>query len=152
MRIVSILKEHLDSLVVDGSLAEAIYAYPAQFNNIAGRCNTPVGILITPNEWRLDIDTATAKEVGYFNIYFLTPQKELDFNADLNEVEIDKMIDAACKLLASLKSDRRVHIETTEITANSIYDANNRNLTGCRLRIKVKESQGRCIVPLTTCY
>jgi hypothetical protein len=144
MRIVSILKEHLDSLINDG-LTETLYTYPAQFNNIAGRCGMPVGVLVTPNEWTLEIDTITAREVGFFNIYFLTPQLELDFNAVKNEIEIDKMIDVACKYVALLKHDKRIHLENVEIMGNSLYDVNNKNLTGCRLRIKVKEQQGRCI-------
>lgn len=144
MRIVSILKEHLDSLVNNG-IKEAIYAYPAQFNNMAGRCQTPVGLLITPNEWTLDIDTITAREIGFFNVYFLTAQSDIDFDAVKNEKEIDKMIDVACKYVALLKHDRRIHLESVEIMGNSLYDVNNKNLTGCRLRIKVKEHQGRCI-------
>lgn len=151
MRLVAILKEHLDALKDAGVLEETVYCYPAQFNNMAGRLKTPVGLLITPDSWELDIDTAIARENGYFNVYFLTAQDELDFDATANEVLIDAMIDAATQYLAALKSDRRIELLATEVAGTSVYDANNKNLTGCRIRIRVKELQGRCIEPLNRC-
>lgn len=145
MRIINILKEHLNAQIADGLTDAMHYGWPEQFNNVAGRIDTPVSYLITPSKWKLECDTVAAREKGTFTVYFLIPQKQLDFNADLNEALIDAMIDVAVDFIGRLKLDKRIKIEDIEVDGRSMYDTNNKNLTGVRLDLKLKESQGRCL-------
>lgn len=145
MHLVTKLNNILQSLVNDGFISERIYTYSAQFNVIAGRCRVPVGVLLLPNRWKLECDTVTAREHGVFDIYFLTTQPQLDFDATSNEVLIDNMIDVATEFIGRVKSDKSIHINEIDINLQSIYDANNKNLTGVHIAIDLKEQQGRCI-------
>lgn len=151
MHLITILKEHLQNQVTDQLIDEVVYGWPQQFNNIAGRCKTPVGYLVTPTKWKLDCNAVAARELGTFTIYFLIPQLELDFDADDNEQLIDLMIDVAVDFVGRLKLDKRVHIENIEVEGRSMYDANNKNLTGVCLTLKLLENGGRCLPTKNTC-
>lgn len=145
MRIISKLKNYLDVLVDEGYLKQSVYTYPQQFNNIAGRCEVPVGVLLTPQDWKLECDTVTAGEHGLFRVYFLTYQKELDFDAMQNEGLIDNMIDIAVVFVGMLKNNAEISVEEIDIRTKSMYDTNDKNLTGVELTLDIKEKQGRCI-------
>lgn len=151
MRIVSEIKSYLNTLKNNGYIKQSLYTYAAQFNNIAGRCDTPIGVLLTPQEWRLECDTVTAREHGIFRVYFLTLQKEMDFDATLNEALIDDMIDIAVVFVGMLKNNPKLEIEDIDISTKSMYDANDRNMTGVELALRLKEKQGRCIPTHNIC-
>lgn len=145
MNIINILREHLTAQVADGAVSETHYGWAEQFNNVAGRCQTPVSFLVTPTKWKLNIDTVRARESGVFVINFLDKQPQLDFDAVANEAVIDSMIDVAVDLVGRLRSDTRIRIEDVEVDPRSIYDANNKNLTGVQLALRIIENKGRCI-------
>lgn len=151
MHIVDILNEHLRNMVTDQFIEESHYTWSQQFNNISGRCSFPAGIQTLARNWRLECDTRTAREHGLFDVYFLDIQKELDFDADDNEKIIDRMIDLAVDFIGRLKHDKRIHIEEIDIRLQSMYDVNNKNLTGVHVMLDIKEQQGRCIPYLVTC-
>lgn len=151
MHIISILREHLNNQVSEQLVDATHYGWAEQFNNVAGRIATPVSFLLTPTSYKLECDTITAREVGYFTVYFLTPQKKLDFDAVANEALIDTMIPVAVDLIGRLKLDKRVHIEEIDVDTRSMYDTNNKNLTGIMLKLRLKESQGWCLPAVEKC-
>lgn len=145
MHTITILKEHLNAQIADGLVSAMFYGWEEQFNNVAGRIDTPVSYLCTPTSYRLECDTICARETGIFTVYFLTPQNQLDFNANDNEVLVDTMMAVAVDFIGRLKLDKRMHIENIEVDGRSMYDANNKNLTGICLKLKLKEQQGWCL-------
>lgn len=151
MHIISILREHLNNQVSEQLVDATVYGWAEQFNNIAGRITTPVTFLVTPTTYRLECDTITAREDGKFTIYFLTPQEQLDFDAVKNEELIDTMIPVAVDLIGRLKLDKRVHIEDIDVDTRSMYNTNNKNLTGVMLKLHLKESQGWCLPAVEKC-
>lgn len=151
MHIISILREHLNNQVSEQLVDATHYGWAEQFNNVAGRIATPVSFLLTPTSYKLECDTVTAREVGNFTVYFLTPQGQLDFDAVKNEELIDTMIPVAVDLIGRLKLDNRVHIEDIDVDTRSMYNTNNKNLTGIMLKLRLKENQGWCLPAANKC-
>lgn len=151
MHIVDILKGHLNDMVVEDYIADYEYTYAEQFNVIAGRCKTPVGVLLIPNKWKLDFNQSHAREHGEFHVYFLTTQPQLDFDATDNETLIDEMIECSVDFVSRVLYDKRLHVEDIDVQMQSIYDANNKNLTGTHVILNLLEQQGRCITHRPTC-
>lgn len=151
MHLVKILKDKLLEFSREHVLNDVFYSYPHKMNVEVGNAVMPIGVLLTPYEWKVDVDGIVAREKGKFRVYFLTRQKELDFDPDKNEVLIDNMIAIAVRFVKELRGNKMIHLENTEIEGASIYDATDRNLTGCRLTLEIKENQGRCIEPEGGC-
>lgn len=151
MKIVHILNEHLEAQVADGLVQNTVYSWPEQFNVIAGKTDLPVTFFVTPTKWTLDVEFAKAREYGTFVVYFLDEQPKLDFNALTNELIIDRMIDIAVDFIGRLRLDRRIHIEDVDVATKSVYDVNNRNLTGVCVSLKLKENDGYCFEQKGVC-
>lgn len=146
MRIVTTLKTLLQQQVSDGIIKLYSYTWANEADKLLGTATLwPYAILLTPQQWGMEVDTATAREYGLFKVHYLTPQALLEFDASQNEVLIDQMADCAVDLIGRIRRDRRLHIEETEVEAQSLYDVNSRNLTGVLLNLNLKENQGRCL-------
>ena len=148
MRIITTLETLLNEQAAAGLIKGHRYTWGAKADNILGTLTPqsfPFAVLLTPQAWRLECDTQTAREVGTFSVFYLVPQTELDFDAVSNEALIDGCIDCAVDMVARCQRSHAVHVENVEVAGESLYDANNKNLTGCRLNITLKENQGRCL-------
>lgn len=134
----------------DGLLKQWEYTWPQQFNVLAGTCATPIGVLMTPSRWKMLMES-TVKEDVELSVYFLTVQKELEFNASGNEILIDKMIELAIEFMSRVLADKSFEIVSSEASGASIYDATDRNLTGVRVNLHLVERQGRCLYKIEEC-
>lgn len=106
----------------------------------------PYVVFLVPSKWTLELDEVAARERVTVKLYFLVPQSQLDFNATSNETSIDWCIDAAVDFCDRVKHNRKLHINKVGADAMSLYDVNNRNLTGVCVSLDLTEkTTGRCL-------
>lgn len=134
----------------DGITMGHTYTWPHKANVILGGVAwatpaKPYALLLTPAEWRIDGSASTGRERLNVTIYYLMPQSQLDFDASANEVIIDQCISAAADLLDRVRHDRRMTLEDATIKTMSVYNVDDRNLTGVRVILSIKDNQGYCL-------
>lgn len=157
MRLISYLNDPAGGLLAaqrrDNDITGYLYTWPEQANVQLGKIligDSPYAVLLTPSEWRIETDQSVAREVATLHIYYLLQQPRLDFDATANETLIDRCIAAATDLVARARSDRRCAIVSATMQGLSLYDVGDRNLTGIRLALTLRDNAGYCLTDYNT--
>lgn len=149
MNLTTILHGLIENQRLAGIVKSALYTWNADANVRLGSMQLPIAFLQLPTKMQLDIDSVTALEKGQYVVYFLTEQKRLQFDSVNNETGIDAMMLAAVDLVGRIRGTHKVHIEEALTDLILVYDAGDRNLTGVKLTLKLKDLQGYCIPKYT---
>ena len=149
MNLTTIIRSLIDAQKQQNTVATTLYTWNADANMQLGKLALPAAYLQLPTKMQLDVDSVTALEKGQFVVYYLTEQKRLQFDGVSNEAGIDAMMLAAVDLVGRIRGTHKVHIEEALTDLILVYDAGDRNLTGVKLTLKLKDLQGYCIPKYT---
>lgn len=119
------------------------YNSPSRANVENDYSTVPTAVMYCLTDWRVQADIV--REMAQVSVGFLTTQPELDFDGMHNETLIDDMKDIALDFIARISSAGVVEITSDTIDIRSIYDGDDRNLTGVFVTLDCKEIQGQCL-------
>lgn len=119
------------------------YNSPSRANVENDYTNTPTAVAYCITDWYASSNIV--RERSSVVVGFLTSQPAIDFDGLANEALIDSMKDVAFDFVSRIKTAGILELTDDEIKIRSIYDLDDRNLTGVFLEINLKEIQGECL-------
>lgn len=136
----------LEGLVTEGGLAEYHYATPTQHNVSLSYGSTPAALFSVITDRVVDIAGGSARCRATVVVDFVTDSGNAttDFDADEMEEKIDDMGNVAISFISAVRSAIEYEIIGNEVSVLSLYDFRDRNTTGVRVRMTIKEVYGVC--------
>lgn len=132
----------------DSPLESWQYNTPSRANVENDYTQTPTAVMycITDREINLTI----AREVAEVTVGFLTQQANIDFDGLDNEALIEQMHDVALDFIARICNDSRLEINNDTVRVRTVFDLDDRNLTGVFCELTIREVQGQCVSNYST--
>ena len=124
------------------------YNSPARANVENDYTDTPTAVMYCLTDWQVEFPTV--REVASVAVGFLAVQPAIDFDGRQNDLLVTQMKDCAIDFVYRITSGGTLAITDETIKIRSVYDLNDRNLTGVFLEITLKEVQGQCIESYAT--
>ena len=119
------------------------YNSPARVNVENDYTATPTAVMYCLTDW--EVTFTTVRERASVAVGFLTLQPNIDFDGAENDTKVTQMKDCAIDFVRRVNEGGVLRIEDDTVRIRSIYDMNDRNLTGVFLEITLKEVQGQCL-------
>lgn len=119
------------------------YNSPGRANVENDYSETPTAVCYCITDWEATLNIV--REVASVAVGFLTVQPNIDFDGLANEVLIDNMKGIALDFVRRISEGGVLEIATDTIRIRSIYNLDDRNLTGVFLEITLREVQGQCL-------
>lgn len=119
------------------------YNSPARVNVENDFTKTPTAVMYCLADW--EVTFTTVRERASVAVGFLTLQPNIDFDGLENDTRVEQMKDIALDFVRRVHEGGVLRIEDDTIRIRSIYDMDDRNLTGVFLEITLLEVQGQCL-------
>lgn len=145
MNIVTIITGILEAMRSDTAspLKSWQYNSPARVNVENDFSRTPTAVMYCLTDWQLT--AAIVREQARVSVGFLTLQPDIDYEGMENERHVDRCKDIALDFIARVNDDGRLSVTSDPINVRSVYDLNDRNLTGVFVEFDCTEIQGQCL-------
>lgn len=145
MQIVTHLTSILEAMRQDASSPLQAWQYnsPSRANVENDYSRVPVAVMYCLTDWRVSSDII--REIASVSVGFMTFQEKLDYDGIQNETYIDAMKDVALDFIARVKASGDVVITSDNYDIRSIYNEDDRNLTGVFVTFDCREVQGQCL-------
>lgn len=119
------------------------YNSPARVNVENDYTKTPTAVMYCLTDW--EVTFTTVRERASVAVGFLTLQPNIDFDGLENDTRVEQTKDIALDFVRRVHEGGVLRIEDDTIRIRSIYDMDDRNLTGVFLEITLLEVQGQCL-------
>lgn len=106
---------------------------------------TPCAVCFCISDWRFNIRDSRRRESADVLVSFLDRQPNYGFDGIPNSAIVAPMEDAAEVFVARVLATPTLEVEGNEISARTVYDEYDTNLTGVQLTLRVGERQGTCL-------
>lgn len=145
MRIETKLLAILNDIKTAGRLTSVTYQSPAKSNVETDTMTAPMAVLYVVTDHKLDLKRNSARETAEVNLFLLNRNTRLDWDGVGATAYIDAMAQVALEVVARVKADTTMRIDSDQLDVRSVFDLNDTNLAGVSLQFTLTELQGQCI-------
>lgn len=106
---------------------------------------SPTALFIQIQDFRLDMNTLTKREVSHVSISFLDKENKTDSEGLEQDAIITQMADLAVDFVSRVRADRSLRITNDIVNFKSVFYQSDSNRTGVTVELDIEQAQGRCL-------
>lgn len=107
---------------------------------------SPTALFIQIQDWRLDMNRLTKRELAHVSVSFLDKQpKQMDDEGMNEDAIVTKMAELAVDFIKLVRQDRSVRITNDVVNLKSVFYQSDSSRTGVTVELDIEEVQGTCL-------